>query len=78
MKPLCLHYIYIHESQNTIHMCYTARGTGMRQVTRCSVLRVRKYDELFMNHYNVSTELSTLLNCLHAHHILRIYTLLLY
>jgi hypothetical protein len=50
-------------------MCYTARGTGMRQVTWCSVLRVRRYDGLYKNHYNISTELSTPLNCLHAQHI---------
>jgi len=68
-KPLCLRYT--HESQNTVHRCYTACGTGMRQVTRCSVPRVRKYDRLFMKHYNIASDLSTLLNCLHEQHICR-------
>jgi hypothetical protein len=65
-KPIFLHNIYTHESQSTIRMCCAVRGTVMRQVTQCSLLRVRRCDRLYMNYYNISTVLNTLLNCLHA------------
>lgn len=69
-------YLYSWITKHNSRVLNTARGTGRRQMTRWSLRRVRRYDRLYMNHCNISTELNTLQNS-HIHSIsIRIYTFL--